>query len=342
MGERKVQNWYFPPDWDPTKIPRHINKRDYDAKMEVRMMLPFNMCCRTCGHYMYRGKKFNSKKENAKGEDYLGIRIIRFYIKCEQCHAQITFKTDPKNGDYTCESGASRNFEVWRATDETDEKKVLEDEPEEVGDAMTSLESKTLDSKIEMDILDALDEIKALNQAREKMDVSAALERVHQKEAAAAAAKLEEVGVESKAEEDAMVERLFRSGAQMAKEPQTRRLEEDDNDLRREISSSSSAAAAAASRRGAARSAVGAKGALHGGASGLSTGRSRASAGAMSSALPATQFIKRKRKPDKQAKSKKKKMAKIPADSAPAVALSKPPTSALGGLVEYSSSGSDD
>ena len=43
-----------------------------------------------------------------------GIRILRFYIKCSVCSAEIAFKTDPKNSDYAMESGASRNFEVWR------------------------------------------------------------------------------------------------------------------------------------------------------------------------------------------------------------------------------------
>ena len=67
------------------------------------MMLPFSMCCNVCGCYMYRGKKFNSKKEVAEGEDYLGIKRIRFYIKCVECNNEITFKTDPKNSDYECE-----------------------------------------------------------------------------------------------------------------------------------------------------------------------------------------------------------------------------------------------
>ena len=35
---------------------------------------------------------------------------------------------------------------------------------------MSALESKTLDSKIEMDILDALDEIKAYNERHERVD----------------------------------------------------------------------------------------------------------------------------------------------------------------------------
>ena len=78
------------------------------------MMLPFTVQCNTCGEFMYMGKKFNSMKENAQGEKYKGIQIIRFYIKCSTCSKEMTFKTDPENGDYTMESGGSRTFEMWK------------------------------------------------------------------------------------------------------------------------------------------------------------------------------------------------------------------------------------
>ena len=104
MGERKVLNRYFPPDFDPLLVP----KRKYDPykQVEVRMMIPFSLQCIKCGEYMYRGKKFNSRKEDVIGDDYLGIKKYRFYIKCCVCNNEIAFKTDPKNQDYVCESGS--------------------------------------------------------------------------------------------------------------------------------------------------------------------------------------------------------------------------------------------
>lgn len=71
-------------------------------------------------------------------------------------------KTDPQNSDYVVESGATRNFEPWREEDEASEKEKHKRNSEEMGDAMKSLENRTLDSKREMDILAALDEMKSM------------------------------------------------------------------------------------------------------------------------------------------------------------------------------------
>ena len=73
--------------------------------------------------------------------------------------------------DYTCERGAKRNFEVWRNTDpdanklETDEERLdrLEAERAEAGGVMEELEMKVHDAKREMEIADALDEIRTRN-----------------------------------------------------------------------------------------------------------------------------------------------------------------------------------
>ncbi|KAI9280298.1 CWC16 protein [Umbelopsis sp. AD052] len=169
MSERKVLNKYFPPNFDPSQIPRQ--KKPKDLQHKVRLMAPFSMRCNTCGEYIYKGKKFNARKETVEGESYLNIKIFRFYIRCTRCSAEITFKTDPQNTDYVAENGVSRNFEPWRDEGAESEEQRRQQEEEEEYDPMKALENRTEDSKREMDILDALDEIRTRNARSERVDV---------------------------------------------------------------------------------------------------------------------------------------------------------------------------
>ncbi|MFQ6627836.1 hypothetical protein Gotur_006945 [Gossypium turneri] len=128
--------------------------------MKVRSMLPMSIRCNACGNYLCEGTKFNFRKEDVIGETYKGIRMHRFYFKCTKCSAEMTIKTDPQNKNYVVESGATINFEPWRAEDEEVEKEKQKRKSQGIlGDAMKSLENRTLDSKREMDILAALDQI---------------------------------------------------------------------------------------------------------------------------------------------------------------------------------------
>ena len=106
----------------------------------------------------------------------MGIRRFRFIVKCSVCSAEISFKTDPKNTDYEVEYGATRNYEMWTENAAILSEEEQKREEEESTDAMKSLENRTLDSKIEMDVLDALDEIKAINQRHERVDTEALLD----------------------------------------------------------------------------------------------------------------------------------------------------------------------
>jgi hypothetical protein len=184
MGERKVLNKYYPPDFDPSKIPRRRQPKNQQIK--VRMMLPMSIQCATCGTYIYKGTKFNSRKEDVVGETYLGIQIFRFYFKCTKCSAEITFKTDPQNSDYTVESGASRNFEPWREQDEAEDKEKRKRDAEEMGDAMKALENRAMDSKQDMDILAALEEMRSMKSRHAGVSVDQMLEilkrSAHEKE----------------------------------------------------------------------------------------------------------------------------------------------------------------
>lgn len=57
--------------------------------------------CKTCGEYIYKGKKFNARKETVQNELYLGLPIFRFYIKCTRCLAEITFKVGILSLDFS-------------------------------------------------------------------------------------------------------------------------------------------------------------------------------------------------------------------------------------------------
>lgn len=177
MSERKVLSKYYPPDFDPSKITRTRGPKAPGPKVQtVRLMAPFSMKCTQCGEYIYKGRKFNARKETTD-EKYFSIAIYRFYIRCTRCSAEITFKTDPKNMDYECEKGAKRNFEVWRQNPEdgnagemeTEQERLdrLEAEEAEMG-VMENLETKVVDAKREMEIADALDEIRTRNARNER------------------------------------------------------------------------------------------------------------------------------------------------------------------------------
>ncbi|MCJ1345757.1 hypothetical protein MMC31_003966 [Peltigera leucophlebia] len=184
MSERKVLTKYYPPDFDPSAIARTRGPKQAGPKVQtVRLMAPFSMKCISCGEFIYKGRKFNARKETTD-ERYFSIAIYRFYIRCTRCSGEITFKTDPKNMDYVCEGGAKRNFEVWRQKkdekdegdgDEGDDYLETEEErlerlvrEEEERGAMANLETKVLDAKREMEIADALDEIRTRNARNER------------------------------------------------------------------------------------------------------------------------------------------------------------------------------
>ncbi|THY79395.1 DUF572-domain-containing protein [Aureobasidium pullulans] len=158
MAERKVISKYYPPDFDSSKLgPSRVSNKP-PTLPTVTVMAPFSMRCTSCSTYIYKGRKFNARKEKLK-ETYLNIPIIRLYIRCTGCSSEICFKTDPKNTGYVCEKGAVRNYDPWRM--------IVREDVQESTDVMAAAENKMVDAKTEMAVADALDEIRTRNARRE-------------------------------------------------------------------------------------------------------------------------------------------------------------------------------
>ncbi|KAJ2330472.1 Pre-mRNA-splicing factor cwf16 [Coemansia sp. RSA 2673] len=176
MSERKVLNKYIPPDFDPSKIPRLRLGKGHQTK--VRLMAPFSMRCETCGQWIGKGTKFNARKESIEGEKFHSIQVFRFYIRCQRCAAEITFKTDPENLNYEVEKGALRNFEPWREEKALNEEQQQTKEEEEENNPIKALENRTEQSRREMELMDALDEIRMQNAKGERVSEAAVLESI--------------------------------------------------------------------------------------------------------------------------------------------------------------------
>merc|ERR1719471_224874 len=131
--------------------------------MNIRMMFPFTMVCDSCHEYNYTGTKFTAKVEQIKQESYLGLKVYRFYGRCRHCWAEFTFKTDPKNSDYTMESGGKRTYEAWKDADMMEAQLKEEKQKEAEQDQMKALEQKSLDVQAEMQRIEDLDAIRTMN-----------------------------------------------------------------------------------------------------------------------------------------------------------------------------------
>jgi hypothetical protein len=206
--ELHVMFRYFPPDFDPADLPK--GQRGKDNAMKVRMMLPMTVRCQTCGEFMYKGTKFNCKKEDVVDETYLGIQIFRFYMRCRKCSAEITYLTDPQNRDYKMEHGATRNFEHWKEEQSIEEALKARREAEDE-DKVKRLENKTADAKRELDMMGMLDDMLHSKGQHAKVSTEEAIAALKARSEAEAAASGRQIG-DLTAEDEQALEQLVASG----------------------------------------------------------------------------------------------------------------------------------
>ncbi|XP_054740255.1 coiled-coil domain-containing protein 130 homolog [Anastrepha obliqua] len=121
MGERKGQNKYYPPDYDPKK--GGLNKfrgthalRERARKIHVgiiiiRFEMPYNIWCDGCKNHIGMGVRYNAEK--TKVGMYYSTPIYKFRMKCHLCDNHFEIQTDPGNLDYVILSGARRQENRW-------------------------------------------------------------------------------------------------------------------------------------------------------------------------------------------------------------------------------------
>lgn len=128
MSERKAINKWYPPDYDPSKVPKK-QKNTKKPVQKVRLMAPFSMRCLKCNEYIAHSRKFNARKEDS-GERYLSMKIWRFYITCPMCNNSISFKTNPKTAGFVPDQGAVRNYELTK--NQLEKEVATEETPEQI------------------------------------------------------------------------------------------------------------------------------------------------------------------------------------------------------------------
>jgi len=126
MAERKSQNKYYPPEWEPKdgSINKFVGQhplRERARKLDqgiliVRFEMPYNVYCESCKNHIAKGARFNAEKK-AVG-NYFTTKIWSFKMKCHHCQVQIEVQTDPQNRDYALTKGIHRvKAEDWNPED---------------------------------------------------------------------------------------------------------------------------------------------------------------------------------------------------------------------------------
>lgn len=156
MGERKGQNLYYPPDYDPkagglnkwqgTHALRERARKIHLGILIIRFEMPYNIWCDGCKNHIGMGVRYNAEKK--KVGMYYSTPVYQFRMKCHLCDNHFEIKTDPQNLDYEIVSGARRQENRW---DPTQNEQIVP-ETKEVqrklfDDAMYKLEHGAKDTK---------------------------------------------------------------------------------------------------------------------------------------------------------------------------------------------------
>ncbi|KAJ3268070.1 hypothetical protein HDV01_003493 [Terramyces sp. JEL0728] len=133
MAERKAQQKWYPPDFDPEKgsLNRQVRLKKNSLKpmrnrspgpagtgktvryyyFNARFEMPFNVWCTGCENHIGMGVRYNAKKQQI--DVYHSTPVWRFRMKCHLCPSYIEIQTDPKNSQYVITEGARHRIETY-------------------------------------------------------------------------------------------------------------------------------------------------------------------------------------------------------------------------------------
>ena len=182
MSDRKGQSKWYDPNFDYHELEKYnkqLKKTRQQTKSnqtEVRMIVPMSVQCLICNEYIYKGTKFNSKKETVEGEDYCGIKIYRFYFKCPNCKNIFTIKTDPQHHCYVCEKNVKSNVDPRREELQRRENEMKMKKEEEENDIIKKMENQTRNAQREMKELERIDELKQMIRKNDSLSIDELIE----------------------------------------------------------------------------------------------------------------------------------------------------------------------
>lgn len=121
LAAARADNFYHPPDWDPSKGSRnkyhgsHGALGDRARKLHqgiliIRFEMPFNVWCGGCGHLIGKGVRFNAEKRQIG--TYHTTKIWSFSMRTPCCQHRIEIHTDPRNAEYIVVTGGKRKVEA--------------------------------------------------------------------------------------------------------------------------------------------------------------------------------------------------------------------------------------
>lgn len=127
LAAARADNFYHPPDWDPSKGSRnkyhgsHGALGDRARKLHqgiliIRFEMPFNVWCGGCGHLIGKGVRFNAEKKQIGM--YHSTKIWSFSMRTPCCQHRLEVHTDPRNAEYIVVTGGKRKVEAGDVKDD--------------------------------------------------------------------------------------------------------------------------------------------------------------------------------------------------------------------------------